>query len=54
MKDIRIDEIDQFLRDGGSIDDIVIRTEPTNDEKKWASVGIYPWGCGSEENKKEV
>ena len=40
MKDaIRIDEIDDFLRDGGSIDEILIETEPSDYKRVWSKIG---------------
>ena len=36
---IRLDEIDGFLRDGGSIDEILIETEPSDHKRVWSKAG---------------
>lgn len=36
---IKVDEIDEYLRDGGSIDEILIETEPSNHKRVWSKIG---------------
>lgn len=36
---IRVDEIDGYLRDGGSIDEILIEPEPSNRKRVWSKIG---------------
>ena len=36
---IRIEEIDGYLRDGGSIDELLIETEPSDHKRVWSKVG---------------
>ena len=41
MRDaIRIDEIDGFLRDGGSIDEILIEPDPSGKKRQFSRVGM--------------
>ncbi len=35
----RIDEIDSFLRDGGSLENLIIETEPSDHRRVWSKVG---------------
>lgn len=37
---IRIDEIDDFIRDGGSIDEILIEAEPSDKRRVWSKAGM--------------
>jgi hypothetical protein len=36
---IRIDEIENYLRDGGSVDEILIETEPSDRKRVWSKIG---------------
>lgn len=36
---IRIDEIEGYLRDGGSIDEILIEPEPSSHKRVWSKIG---------------
>lgn len=41
MKDaIRIDEIDDYLRDGGSLEELMIQTEPSRYRRIWSKAGM--------------
>ena len=35
----RVEEIEQYLRDGGSIDNLLIEPEPTNHTRQWSKLG---------------
>lgn len=36
---MRVDEIDGYLRDGGSIDEVLIETEPSDHKRVWSKIG---------------
>lgn len=36
----RIDEIDDFLRDGGTVDDLLIEPEPSGKKRQFGRVGM--------------
>lgn len=39
-RELRIDEIDGYLRDGGSIDEIMIQTAPEDHKRIWSKAGM--------------
>lgn len=41
MKDkTRVDEIDEFLRNGGSVEELMIEPEPSNYSREFSKVGL--------------
>lgn len=37
---IRVEEINQFLRDGGSLDEILIECDPSQKKRQFSRVGL--------------